>query len=52
MKLVVAVEWADQSGVNMILGGSNTGVSLGMAKVAGQKKVPFIAIGAAGAIGE
>ena len=42
-------EWADQSGVNMILGGSNTGVSLGMAKVAGQKKVPFIAIGAAGA---
>jgi branched-chain amino acid transport system substrate-binding protein len=42
-------EWADQSGVNMILGGSNTGVSLGMAKVAAQKKVPFIAIGAAGA---
>jgi branched-chain amino acid transport system substrate-binding protein len=42
-------EWADQNGVNMILGGSNTGVSLAMAKVAGQKKVPFIAIGAAGA---
>ena len=42
-------EWADQSGVNMILGGSNTGVSIGMAKVAAQKKVPFIAIGAAGA---
>ena len=42
-------EWADQNGVNMILGGSNTGVSLGMAKVAAQKKVPFIAIGAAGA---
>jgi branched-chain amino acid transport system substrate-binding protein len=33
----------------MILGGSNTGVSIAMAKVAAQKKVPFIAIGAAGA---
>lgn len=42
-------EWADQNGVNMILGGSNTGVSIAMAKVAGAKKVPFIAIGAAGA---
>lgn len=42
-------EWADQNGVNMILGGSNTGVSIAMAKVAGQKKVPFFAIGAAGA---
>ena len=41
-------EWADQSGLTMVLGGSNTGVSLAMAKVAGQKKVPFIAIGAAG----
>ena len=42
-------EWADQNGVNMILGGSNTGVSLAMAKVSLQKKVPLIAIGAAGA---
>jgi branched-chain amino acid transport system substrate-binding protein len=42
-------EWADQNGANMILGGSNTGVSIAMAKVAAQKKVPFIAIGAAGA---
>jgi branched-chain amino acid transport system substrate-binding protein len=42
-------EWADQNGVNMILGGSNTGVSLAMTKVAGAKHVPFIAIGAAGA---
>jgi branched-chain amino acid transport system substrate-binding protein len=42
-------EWADQNGVNVILGGSNTGVSIAMSKVAGQKKVPFIAIGAAGA---
>ena len=42
-------EWADQNGVNMVLGGSNTGVSIAMAKVAAAKKVPFIAIGAAGA---
>jgi branched-chain amino acid transport system substrate-binding protein len=42
-------EWADTRGLNMLLGGSNTGVSIAMAKVAGEKKVPFIAIGAAGA---
>jgi branched-chain amino acid transport system substrate-binding protein len=42
-------EWADQNGVTMILGGSNTGVSIAMSKVASAKKVPFIAIGAAGA---
>jgi branched-chain amino acid transport system substrate-binding protein len=41
-------EWADQSGLTMVLGGSNTGVSLAMAKVAGEKKVPFFAVGAAG----
>src|SRR5579862_974077 len=42
-------EWADQSGLNMLLGGSNTGVSIAMAKVAAAKKVPFFAIGAGGA---
>ncbi len=42
-------EWADQNGLTMVLGGSNTGVSIAMAKVAAAKKVPFIAIGAAGA---
>jgi branched-chain amino acid transport system substrate-binding protein len=42
-------EWADQRGLNMLLGGSNTGVSIAMSKVAGEKKIPFIAIGAAGA---
>ena len=42
-------EWADRDGVTMILGGSNTGVSLAMNNVAKEKKVPFIAIGAAGA---
>ncbi len=33
----------------MVLGGSNTGVSLAMSNVAKEKKIPFIAIGAAGA---
>lgn len=42
-------EWADTHGLNMLLGGSNTGVSIAMSKVAAAKKVPFIAIGAAGA---
>jgi branched-chain amino acid transport system substrate-binding protein len=42
-------EWADTNGLNMLLGGSNTGVSIAMSKVALAKKVPFIAIGAAGA---
>jgi branched-chain amino acid transport system substrate-binding protein len=42
-------EWADQNGLNMLLGGSNTGVSIAMAKVAAAKKVAFFAIGAAGA---
>ncbi|MFL6692801.1 MAG: ABC transporter substrate-binding protein [Ramlibacter sp.] len=42
-------EWADTGGLNMLLGGSNTGVSIAMSKVAADKKVPFIAIGAAGA---
>src|SRR6202050_2795515 len=42
-------EWADQNGLNMLLGGSNSGVSIAMSKVAAVKHVPFIAIGAAGA---
>jgi branched-chain amino acid transport system substrate-binding protein len=42
-------EWADQNGLNMLLGGSNTGVNIAMSKVAGAKKVPYFVIGAAGA---
>jgi branched-chain amino acid transport system substrate-binding protein len=42
-------EWSDQSGLNMLIGGSNTGVSIAMAKVAAAKTVPFFAIGAGGA---
>jgi branched-chain amino acid transport system substrate-binding protein len=41
--------WADQDGLNVLFGGSNTGVSIAMAKVAAAKKVPFFAIGAGGA---
>jgi branched-chain amino acid transport system substrate-binding protein len=41
-------EWADQSGLTVLLGGSNTGVSIAMAKVAAAKKIPFFAIGAGG----
>ena len=36
-------EWADQSGLSVMLGGSNTGVSIAMSKVAAAKKVPFFA---------
>ena len=42
-------EWADRDGVTMVLGGSNTGVSIAMSTVAREKKTPFFAIGAAGA---
>ena len=42
-------EWADTGGMTMLLGGSNTGVSLAMSAAAKEKKVPFFAIGAAGA---
>lgn len=42
-------EWADRDGVTMVLGGSNTGVSIAMSTIAREKKIPFFAIGAAGA---
>src|SRR5271168_482899 len=42
-------EWADTDGMTMLLGGSNSGVSLAMSAAAKEKKVPFFAIGAAGA---
>jgi branched-chain amino acid transport system substrate-binding protein len=41
-------EWADQNGLNVLLAGSNTGVSIAMAKVAAAKKIPMFAIGAGG----
>jgi branched-chain amino acid transport system substrate-binding protein len=42
-------EWADQDSLNMLLGGSNTGVNIAMAKVAAVKKVPLFNIGPGGA---
>ena len=41
-----AREWFDQQGVDMLLGGTNSAVSLSMAKLAAEKKKVFIAIGA------
>ncbi|HEX8955692.1 MAG TPA: ABC transporter substrate-binding protein [Burkholderiaceae bacterium] len=41
-----AREWFDQQGVDMLLGGTNSGTNLAMAKVAAEKKKPFISIGA------
>jgi branched-chain amino acid transport system substrate-binding protein len=42
-------EWADQNGLSVLLGGSNTGVNIAMAKVAAAKKIPFFALGPGGA---
>ena len=42
-------EWADTQGMTMLLGGSNSGVSIAMSAAAKEKKIPFIAIGAAAA---
>src|SRR5271170_6654551 len=42
-------EFADTNGLTMQLGGSNTGVSLAISAAAKEKKIPFFAIGAAGA---
>jgi branched-chain amino acid transport system substrate-binding protein len=44
-----AREWFDQAGVDMLLGGTNSGTNLSMAKVAAEKKKVFISIGAASA---
>jgi branched-chain amino acid transport system substrate-binding protein len=42
-------EWADTGGLTMLIGGSNTGVSLAMSAADKEKKIPFFAVGAAGA---
>jgi branched-chain amino acid transport system substrate-binding protein len=42
-----AREWFDREGVDMLIGGTNSGTNLSMAKVAAEKKKPFISIGAA-----
>jgi len=41
-----AREWFDQKGMDVLIGGTNSGASLAMKSVAAEKKKPFIAIGA------
>jgi len=41
--------WTDQGGLNMLLGGANTGVAIAMAKIIAAKKVPYFVVGSAGA---
>ncbi|WP_426166967.1 ABC transporter substrate-binding protein [Pseudoduganella sp. R-34] len=41
-----AREWFDQQGVDMLVGGTNSGANLAMAKVAADKKKVFMVVGA------
>jgi branched-chain amino acid transport system substrate-binding protein len=40
-----AREWFDQQGLDALIGGTNSGTALAMAKVAAEKKKPFLAVG-------
>ena len=42
-----AREWFDTQGLDMLVGGTSSGTNLAMAKIALEKKKPFISIGAA-----
>jgi branched-chain amino acid transport system substrate-binding protein len=42
-----AREWFDTQGLDVLIGGTNSGTNLAMAKIAAEKKKPFISIGAA-----
>ena len=44
-----AREWFDREGVDMLIGGTNSAANLAMAKIAAEKKKPFIVIGAGSA---
>ncbi len=44
-----AREWADQNGLSMLFGGTNTGAAIAIAKVISAKKVPIFITGAADA---
>ena len=41
-----AREWFDQQGMDMLIGGTNSGTGLAMAKVALEKKKPYLSVGA------
>ncbi len=40
-----AREWFDQQGLDALVGGTNSGTALAMAKIAAEKKKPFLAVG-------
>jgi len=42
-----AREWIDQQGLDVLIGGSNSGVALAVSKIAADKKRPYINVGAA-----
>jgi branched-chain amino acid transport system substrate-binding protein len=42
-----AREWFDTQGLDMLIGGTNSGTALAMAKVAAEKKKPYLVVGAA-----
>ncbi len=42
-----AREWMDQQGLDVLIGGTNSGANLAMAKIAAEKKKPFLVVGAA-----
>jgi branched-chain amino acid transport system substrate-binding protein len=42
-----AREWFDTQGLDMLIGGTNSGTALAMSKVAAEKKKPFLVVGAA-----
>jgi branched-chain amino acid transport system substrate-binding protein len=42
-------EWFDRQGVDLLIGGTNSGANLAMAKIAAEKKKVFISIGAGSA---
>jgi branched-chain amino acid transport system substrate-binding protein len=44
-----AREWFDTQGVDLLIGGTNSGATLAMSKVALEKKKPFVSVGAGGA---
>jgi branched-chain amino acid transport system substrate-binding protein len=45
-----AREWFDQQSLDMLIGGTNSGANLAMAKVALEKKKPFFAVGAGSSV--
>ena len=44
-----AREWIDTQGLDLLIGGTNSGANIAMSKIAAEKKKPFISIGAGSA---